>query len=585
MGADDLLTITNHAPSDEERGKLPRYHGNHHEKLDALNKRISELEEQLESAKIERMALFETATRFQQPLAPFLRLPQDVIREIFIACLDPETNPTMSKKEAPTLLTQICSGLRCIALASPELWAAIHIPIIDSMPASISDYAQYAMNKQADGVKEWLLRRSGNLPLRISVRRSSDSHMSAGSAVTLTNDIMDVVLSCCSRWRDVFFAVGYRVLFLRFAELGPEDVPLLRSFYHTLGVDRDSLSAVDRAKFWPSCRFLAGPNLRRFCANTTIYGNDFSRLLLSIPINWRNLTHLGFLGSSPSDNHCVTLCNTLRQCPRLISLKMLCFRSGHPGMGTIELPALRFLEIQEFPGTRGLLNDPGILAVIFAPALNALVYNREDEIVEEPKNLLTLLKRAPNLTHLTLGVCSADTLLECVQHCPHLVYLELDKMSYPSHTDSIKWSDQFLPLLFLNDDCLCPHLDHFGASNIFTPSLETIHSIIHRKNGTVPHLAQWKALQLCICYESQDSEEIEKLRAEVTALDGRKQIDIHFCQVFQTVRDVVNDVGNHTQLHTRRDPCLPEDNRIQDTWQPWRHTWPSSDAWPLGECP
>ncbi len=108
----------------------------------------------------------------------------------------------------------------------------------------------------------------------------------------------------------------------------------------------------------------------------------------------------------------------LRQCPRLISLKMLCFRSGQPDMGTIVLPALQFLEIQEFDSAGGLSNAPGILAVILAPALNTLVYNREDSIAQEPQNLLALLKRTPNLTHLTLGDCPADTLLECVQHCP-----------------------------------------------------------------------------------------------------------------------------------------------------------------------
>ena len=178
IGPDNLLTTITRIRNDEAPKKLPRYHANYTEKLDALNKRISELEEQLESAKNERKALLETAMPFQQHLPPFLQLPQDVIREIFLACIDPEINPTMSPKEAPTLLTQICSDLRHIALAAPELWAAIHIPIINGMPRSVSNYAQSLMNKQADGVKEWLLRRSGKLPLRISIRRSSGYHTS-----------------------------------------------------------------------------------------------------------------------------------------------------------------------------------------------------------------------------------------------------------------------------------------------------------------------------------------------------------------------------------------------------------------------
>ncbi len=86
-------------------------------------------------------------------MAPFLRLPDDIVREIFAACLDLETYPTMSKKEAPTLLTQISSSLRWIALAAPELWTAIHIPIIGSVSPNISGLAQFVMDKRADGCK------------------------------------------------------------------------------------------------------------------------------------------------------------------------------------------------------------------------------------------------------------------------------------------------------------------------------------------------------------------------------------------------------------------------------------------------
>ncbi|KJA17155.1 hypothetical protein HYPSUDRAFT_206426 [Hypholoma sublateritium FD-334 SS-4] len=297
MDADNLI-VTNRTSTKEEHEELQRQVN---EKLDVLNKRISELEVQRESAGIERTALLQTALRFQRPLSenpkipykaitlqvrrqaitsrltitkqiiamacdhvrmpfgifrhlsPFLRLPLDVIREIFAACLNPETNPTMSKKEAPTLLTQISSGLRRVALATPELWAAIHIPIIGGVPPQISDIAQSVMDKRSEGVKEWLLRRSGNLPLRVSVRRATQYDVySKPTYVLLKNDIIDVVLSCCSRWRDVFFSISDKALLPWLAELSPEDVPLLQSFHHTTGTDvlRDQLLA-DSLEFWP----------------------------------------------------------------------------------------------------------------------------------------------------------------------------------------------------------------------------------------------------------------------------------------------------------------------------------------------
>lgn len=98
----DTLLITNCAPTEEEHEELQRQAATYNKKLVIFNRRISKLEAKLESTKIKRSELFETAMPFLRPLAPFRRLPQDIIREIFIACLDPETNPTMSKKEAPT---------------------------------------------------------------------------------------------------------------------------------------------------------------------------------------------------------------------------------------------------------------------------------------------------------------------------------------------------------------------------------------------------------------------------------------------------------------------------------------------------
>ena len=255
-------------------------------------------------------------------------------------------------------------------------------------------------------------------------------------------------------------------------------------------------------------------------------------------------------------------------------------------MGDVILPALQFLDIKEYSSERGSSNTPGLLAVIFAPALNTLVYNRQSDIAAFPETLLAFLKRVLNLTQLTLGNCSTDTLLECIQHCPHLAHLDLGKLSYPRRVATRELDDQLLLGLFLDNDCLCPRLDHFRTSTIFTPSLETIRSIIHRKNGAVLHLAQWKALRLFICYDSRDGEEIERLRAEVTANARWKQVDICFNRVFQVACDIVHDLAHHVQLRNSRDPCLPGDDRIfrpRDTAP--RDTWPSSDAWPLGECP
>lgn len=558
---DNLLT-TNRTSREELQRQA-------NEKLDALNKRISELEAQLESAKRERTALLQNPLPYQRPLAPFLRLPENVIRRIFVACLDPEINPTMSKKEAPTLLTQISSDLRRIAIAAPELWAAIHIPIIELVTPNTSDLARFVMDKRAAGVKEWLLRRSRNLPLRISVRRAAQNfHWFSDSdlPVHLPNDIMDVVLSCCLRWRDIFLSASSsrNSLFPWFTELRPEDVPLLQSFYYSDRTgDYDPIS-------WTNCRFLASSNLRRFCTNT----NTNHTLALLPPIRWENLTHLGLLGSPPVDNKCIALCNMLRQCPRLISLKLHCHSRGSPSTGRIVMPTLKFLTIEEYRAYNTSTTVPGFLAAIFAPALTALVYNVDYKPVGKPDprpdNLLAILRRAPNLTQLTLGDChSTDILLECVQHCPLLSYLKLDNFEISLNRQLVAGTneshDLILSRLFLDDDCLCSRLDHFHCLDFFAISLETYRKIIHRKSGAIPHLAQWKALKLRISYyDPPDYSAIEKLRAEVMA-NNRNQIDIDFNHVFRIPYDLVHPIGYHIQPAYRGD------------------TWSVRDTWPLGE--
>ncbi|KAF8148563.1 hypothetical protein K438DRAFT_1535720, partial [Mycena galopus ATCC 62051] len=49
-------------------------------------------------------------------------LPQEVIEQIFLACLPTHHKAVMSVAEAPLLLGHICSAWRSIAFAMPELF-------------------------------------------------------------------------------------------------------------------------------------------------------------------------------------------------------------------------------------------------------------------------------------------------------------------------------------------------------------------------------------------------------------------------------------------------------------------------------
>ncbi|KAJ7840391.1 hypothetical protein B0H14DRAFT_2241542, partial [Mycena olivaceomarginata] len=58
--------------------------------------------------------------------SPARTLPDDVVREIFLASL-PSENPTLCGLQAPLLLCHISHQWRMLALSTPRLWTSIHI--------------------------------------------------------------------------------------------------------------------------------------------------------------------------------------------------------------------------------------------------------------------------------------------------------------------------------------------------------------------------------------------------------------------------------------------------------------------------
>ncbi|KAF8989747.1 hypothetical protein BDQ17DRAFT_1256566, partial [Cyathus striatus] len=141
-----------------------------------IDMEISQLQKRLDLLQIKRLKIFDLAEQYHALLSPARRLSQDILAEIFLACLPTDRNPCMSAKEAPMLLTQICSSWRSIAHSTPRLWAAIHIvlPSIynnippDSYIPERKFILQRKLNQREAATKEWL-ERSGACPLFISI--------------------------------------------------------------------------------------------------------------------------------------------------------------------------------------------------------------------------------------------------------------------------------------------------------------------------------------------------------------------------------------------------------------------------------
>ncbi|KJA17581.1 hypothetical protein HYPSUDRAFT_125295, partial [Hypholoma sublateritium FD-334 SS-4] len=113
---------TNIVPNDKQEDSLKQFVLDCDDKLKIINAKISEQEAQLRILNDEKAAILESVAPFRRALSPFRQLPEDIVREIFVACLETRRNPTMANTEAPVLLTQISSATRRIALSTPALW-------------------------------------------------------------------------------------------------------------------------------------------------------------------------------------------------------------------------------------------------------------------------------------------------------------------------------------------------------------------------------------------------------------------------------------------------------------------------------
>ena len=110
-------------------------------------------------------------------------LPPEILAEIFAYCLPSESFPIPSRSEAPLLLTQVSSHWRALAIATPDLWTAIHINYkdpVEDIPAS----------------DIWL-------------SRSRNKHLSLSIAIDFgeqpQQEILDALCKYSNRWKHVRF--------------------------------------------------------------------------------------------------------------------------------------------------------------------------------------------------------------------------------------------------------------------------------------------------------------------------------------------------------------------------------------------
>ncbi|KAF7373598.1 hypothetical protein MSAN_00570200 [Mycena sanguinolenta] len=217
---------TNYVPSDSEVLHIHALLLEPTAELARVDARIEELEIILQQLKAQRALLKTPIDAHRALISPMRRIPEDVLIEIFCACLPSEHNARIDPAEAPMALGRICKHWRGVAYSAPILWSTIHIPLLlnytHAPPQILS-----RLGKIVEKIVEKWLKRSATCPLSVSLSVSFLDDDNRSPELN-RHPLVLLLLPFSQRLRRLTLN-GDPELLRPLLQLGSEDLPLLES--------------------------------------------------------------------------------------------------------------------------------------------------------------------------------------------------------------------------------------------------------------------------------------------------------------------------------------------------------------------
>ncbi|KAJ7618104.1 hypothetical protein DFH06DRAFT_1144938 [Mycena polygramma] len=279
---------TNYVPSEAEVKGI-------HSHLIAHTLEVSRLEALIQDLSDQRQKTLDYIAAHEALVSPARRMPQDVVQEVFLACLPTQRNSVMSTKDAPLLLARICSAWRTLALSTPALWASLHIPL---------EYVFDFIGPQRP--LQWL-ERSGRCPLSLTIVGARGIEHWEKFETEEVESMVEVLSGCADRWRSIELCFETTEGISRLADVYPPS--LMTAKIYGAGPDIRDL------------KLLTTPNLREVVLRI---GRDFDDLIPLLPLHWSNLTHLLFHSMGCYDDQGLSpnvVLEVLHRCPRIVSFE------------------------------------------------------------------------------------------------------------------------------------------------------------------------------------------------------------------------------------------------------------------------
>ncbi|KAK7065015.1 hypothetical protein R3P38DRAFT_2827554 [Favolaschia claudopus] len=444
---------TNYVPSDPEIADIRRLV--HSESVWAQNmarmdEEIQEMQLALDQLKAKRDALKETFDAHRALISPLRLTPDDILREIFVACLPTLHNALMDTNQAPLIFGRICRRWRVVAHSTPMLWSSVYVPLTTSADISISSISA--------ALKHWL-ERSGSCSLDISLYALKPHH----SSVIDTGSTLPILLDAASRLRRLSLA-GDLEAFQPLLLLGAKSLPLLNSLHlYNGGLD-------DHRVLEHGMKIIGIPSLRSVSLSINVNA-------LSLPLQWSHLRTIDLWHEGDPSADCFLGCNEwleiLRRCPNLQRCEVYISESlpndftFSPDTAPITLPSLEILKMFgdfRLANWAPRLSMPNLLylrlgflksqfrRVDIPPTSSHMVASIDCTLLSR-SGLYALLSSFPTLSHLELlayysgdqGYTVDDALL--AELCPphnvcqmltHLVIHPPTKISHASVSDFIR---------------------------------------------------------------------------------------------------------------------------------------------------
>ncbi|KAK0234324.1 hypothetical protein IW262DRAFT_1425066 [Armillaria fumosa] len=186
------LLNSNDPPLRTEHLQLESFIGEGHGFLATLQERVSQARVVLNELLAEEKRVQDIIEWCRTIVSPIRRIPEDIIREIFLTCWETEgeIKDSLNGKFAPFVLSKICREWRSVALSTSRLWSTISLDF--DLYRNDSMECQYLL--------QMLLSRSTTRDITLSIYSNRE---------ITKNHLIPILLMSAPRWTDVSITIPY----------------------------------------------------------------------------------------------------------------------------------------------------------------------------------------------------------------------------------------------------------------------------------------------------------------------------------------------------------------------------------------